>query len=891
MAHKTVGGTRWWQVRGLEGIPGEWIAVRKDIDAQRERRKASLERAKSQKNPNEDHNRESNAPEPHEYSKEMEGTPCMLYIHGGGGYFGSIDQERYTLHRYARKMNGRVFAINYRLAPQYPFPCAIQDVLAAYQDLYLIRPPPGAYHAPVDPSLIIPAGDSAGGNLVLALLQVIRDAKLPQPAGAVLISPWCDLTHSFPSCMTNATTDIIPPYGLSLHKPSPLWPPPSSIETTVTRDRFTSRLKKTISRGLSNQDNDDTETLTTTDPTQRKLGFGRSITLLGDHISQHPSTISEMKQAFVTIQDGPSPPDIQKTVVPGDAATLLVDGKTVTIHSQIQFYAMNSQLVHPLVSPALGYLGGLPPCLFIASDKELLRDEIIYTAHKAAHPAEYPIKEESRDLYPALENINDRFGPTDVHLQVYDETCHVLPLYSFTTPAKFCYRAIATFCKFVIVQANAQVVAEPASAVSPTVATWAEISIGSQSSNRDLHRRATTSPRAGRLSVFKSTRTSLLRRMSLPSNGRRLSGGEQDSDPNKADVVLPVTSESEPQIVDQEPPSATESQSGSHFWSTHVDDPHRHWQVGTAGHPAVYACDDGRTPFQDHMIRERIATNGIIRPLEPASTIPACNMPLEDIGVLNENSVRRYIEGQRIWERKFAKVARSIEERRMKNLKLAKKEGTKMLHKLRTQLHIAGKEAPLSPIASLPASAERLTTTVSTPPQTADENETIDLSQVYAKTVLGSRQWTWGWAVEGENPPPSSIVARGDTEEARRLSKFADRQLGPGDEEHSMSGNNLWSVVVESLTSHGKGNGDSNDPSRQNSERSESSGGVTTTVVSAPSTSTRESQRGGNTTRNRMSWFPSFSRQRSPSRQTSGSSSPTSGTRTNSVESQTTDAR
>lgn len=113
-------------------------------------------------------------------------------------------------------------AINYRLAPQYPFPCAVHDLLAACKlstlvatvcarsnrplDLFLIRPPPGASHCPVKPSHIVIAGDSAGGGLSLALLQVIRDAGLPMPAGGVLVSPWCDLTHSFPSVHTNTAT-------------------------------------------------------------------------------------------------------------------------------------------------------------------------------------------------------------------------------------------------------------------------------------------------------------------------------------------------------------------------------------------------------------------------------------------------------------------------------------------------------------------------------------------------------------------------------------------------------------------------------------------------------------------------------------------------------------
>ena len=114
--------------------------------------------------------------------------------------------------------------MNYRLAPQYPFPCAIQDLLAACEswhaslnvklrtslDIFLIRPPEGAAHCPVRPEHIVIAGDSAGGGLSLALLQVIRDSGLPAPAGGVLISPWCDLTHSFPSILENTDTVRLP---------------------------------------------------------------------------------------------------------------------------------------------------------------------------------------------------------------------------------------------------------------------------------------------------------------------------------------------------------------------------------------------------------------------------------------------------------------------------------------------------------------------------------------------------------------------------------------------------------------------------------------------------------------------------------------------------------
>jgi acetyl esterase/lipase len=73
-------------------------------------------------------------------------------------------------------------------------------------DLFLIRPPQDALHRPVNPAHIILAGDSAGGGITLALLQILRDTGLPLPAGAVLISPWCDLSHSFLSIHTNTKT-------------------------------------------------------------------------------------------------------------------------------------------------------------------------------------------------------------------------------------------------------------------------------------------------------------------------------------------------------------------------------------------------------------------------------------------------------------------------------------------------------------------------------------------------------------------------------------------------------------------------------------------------------------------------------------------------------------
>ena len=113
-AAKIAGGTRWWQVRGLKGIDANWIAVKKDWEeAKKERR-----RRKTQSTDEADDKANGEAEET-QYSPEMDPMRCMLYIHGGepqvdfpqastdirftGGYcFGSVDQERFCIQRYAR---------------------------------------------------------------------------------------------------------------------------------------------------------------------------------------------------------------------------------------------------------------------------------------------------------------------------------------------------------------------------------------------------------------------------------------------------------------------------------------------------------------------------------------------------------------------------------------------------------------------------------------------------------------------------------------------------------------------------------------------------------------------------------------------------------------------
>lgn len=131
--------------------------------------------------------------------------------------------HRVPVSHLSKKTGAPVLSVRYRLAPQNPFPAALIDALVAY--LSLISPPPGSFHQPVSADKIIIAGDSAGGNLSLALLQTIltlrrvspmvrfhgREMPIELPAGIAAISPWCDLTRSMPSHFNNAQYDYLDP--------------------------------------------------------------------------------------------------------------------------------------------------------------------------------------------------------------------------------------------------------------------------------------------------------------------------------------------------------------------------------------------------------------------------------------------------------------------------------------------------------------------------------------------------------------------------------------------------------------------------------------------------------------------------------------------------------
>src|SRR6266705_5587817 len=124
--------------------------------------------------------------------------PTVLYFHGGGYVAGSARTGTYLAAELARRAGGRALSVDYRLAPEHPYPAAVEDGLAAYA---------GLLKSSVSPSRVLVAGDSAGGGLAVATLLAARDQGLPQPAAITVFSPWADISRSGSSMRTKDRAD------------------------------------------------------------------------------------------------------------------------------------------------------------------------------------------------------------------------------------------------------------------------------------------------------------------------------------------------------------------------------------------------------------------------------------------------------------------------------------------------------------------------------------------------------------------------------------------------------------------------------------------------------------------------------------------------------------
>jgi acetyl esterase/lipase len=130
----------------------------------------------------------------------MEKERAILYFHGGGYVIGSCKAHRSIVAKFVQRSGIPALVFDYRLAPEHPFPAAVEDSVAAYQ--WLLR-------QGLTPDNIVFVGDSAGGGLCLATLLALKDKQQPLPAAAVALSPWTDVKNTGDSWQLNANVDTL----------------------------------------------------------------------------------------------------------------------------------------------------------------------------------------------------------------------------------------------------------------------------------------------------------------------------------------------------------------------------------------------------------------------------------------------------------------------------------------------------------------------------------------------------------------------------------------------------------------------------------------------------------------------------------------------------------
>jgi hypothetical protein len=191
------------------------------------------------------------------------------------------------------------------------------------------------------------------------------------------------------------------------------------------------------------------------------------------------------------------------------------------------------------------------------------------------------------------------------------------------------------------------------------------------------------------------------------------------------------------------------------------------------------------------MICERVSTRGIVRPLEPENELPALQIAPELIGTLAGRAVQRYVTGKERFDKKFAHAIKRIEKQRLRNIDRASRDMNQHIAVLQ---HYLDRESEAAASGSTGAGADATTEDGLTAPPS----------------------WNMAWALdEDERPPPSSIVARRDTVEALKLARVADKAVLAS--ERTLSANNLWNVLVGSLTATPGGHrkGGSRHPARK----------------------------------------------------------------------------
>ena len=158
------------------------------------------------------------------------------------------------------------------------------------------------------------------------------------------------------------------------------------------------------------------------------------------------------------------------------------------------------------------------------------------------------------------------------------------------------------------------------------------------------------------------------------------------------------------------------------------------------------------------MIRERVSTTGVCRPLERASELAALNLPPDEIGVIKEGQATRYLNGQHLWDKKFHRASKQVEKHRRKNLKAAKeRDGHKLARYWEDKL-----KRHQEPILQVQGGEGEDGWETDGPGANQRERGVPEFRGTGKGKDVLDQSWSWDWALHGEAPPPSAIVSRRD---------------------------------------------------------------------------------------------------------------------------------
>jgi acetyl esterase/lipase len=210
--------------------------------------------------------------------------------------------------------------------------------------------------------------------------------------------------------------DYLPTHGFQ-HKPSAAWPPPNASDLAALESPDAAPEQEPHAKNPK------------------------------EYIQNRKSDIKAAKGFVVVPPDAPPPS--------GKNSSIVIDDVRIRIDDQIQIYTTNALISHPLVSPILqSSLGGLCPLFILSGGGEVLRDEQIYLAHKAAYPEKYPTWEgHVKDDPRQVETLEKFKTGTKVLLQVWEGCCHVVPALAWTKPAKKMFREVAKFSQWAFEEA------------------------------------------------------------------------------------------------------------------------------------------------------------------------------------------------------------------------------------------------------------------------------------------------------------------------------------------------------------------------------------------------------------------------------------------------------